>query len=98
MREGGREGGGERERGGGERESDCDLCVCVCVLCTGIEQLEEKVEAHDEDMKGCKKTLNEERIKKVEAINKLAQVSITCSSCAVSHYHPCCCCCCCCCR
>ena len=32
------------------------------------------METHDEEMKSFRKSLNEEKIKKVEAINKLAQV------------------------
>ena len=49
-------------------------CVCPCV-CSGLDSLQEKVDEHDEDMAKVTKKLNEERIKKTEAINKLAQVS-----------------------
>ena len=39
-----------------------------------LESQEDTIAAHDEEMKTLKKHLDEERIKKVEAINKLAQV------------------------
>lgn len=47
----------------------------MTLLSLEMESLEEKVNEHDEDMAKVSKKLNEERIKKTEAINKLAQVS-----------------------
>ena len=44
-------------------------------MCSGLDAAEEKLSTIDEDRERDKKILNEERIKKVEAINKLAQVS-----------------------
>ena len=45
--------------------------------------MNENQEGIDEEMEKLKKTLHEERIKKVEAINKLAEVSVLMRRCPI---------------
>lgn len=59
--------------------------VLLCVL-TGLESFTQNQEGYDEEMEKLKKSLHEERIKKVEAINKLAEVSE--SRCHTAHTTP----------
>lgn len=51
--------------------SNSDLCV------VGVEELEAKIVDMEEKMVKQQKVLDQEKVKKVEAINKLADVSVT---------------------
>ena len=46
----------------------------MCILYEELDALEKSASEYDETKAKLRKTLDEERIKKVEAINKLAQV------------------------
>lgn len=54
------------------------LCVCVCVVCVEMEEMAGKVVEMEEKMVKLQKVLDQEKVKKVEAINKLADVSYVC--------------------
>ncbi len=63
----------------------CGFCVGSCgirrsvvhyIISSELVVMEEKANDYDETLKRNQKILDQERIKKVEAINKLAQVKI----------------------